>query len=307
MQPAARLIPRKTREIRNSICDSTRWNGFEFRDDDIVIATYGKTGTTLMQQIVGQLIFRGDPGDPSMHEKSPWVDMRLLPINEVLAQLESQQHRRFLKTHLTLDALVFSPLAKYIYVGRDGRDTVWSLYNHHAGYTPQMYELINNIPDRVGPPLEPPSGDVVQYFREWLAGGGHPLGGTFWEHNQQWWNVRNLPNVLLVHYNNLRADLPGEIRRIAKFLDIEIDETRFPAIVESCSFESMQKAADEKAPMMKVVWEKGAHTFFNKGTNGRWRDVLSESDLQLYQEAVNANLTPDCAHWVATGAMAPVL
>lgn len=295
-------LPRKTREIQNCICDSTRWNDIRFRDGDIVIATYGKTGTTLMQQIVGQLIFRGVAGR-SMHETSPWVDMRLFPFKEMMEQLEAQQHRRFLKTHLTLDALVFSPLAKYIYVGRDGRDTAWSLYNHHAGYTPAMYQMVNSVPGRVGPPLEPPSGDVVHYFREWLRGGGHPLGGTFWEHNQQWWNVRHLPNVLLVHYNNLRADLDGEVRRIARFLNIEIDEARFPAIVESCSFESMRKAAAERAPMMNVVWEKGAHTFFNQGTNGRWRDMLSAADLQLYEEAVRAHLTPDCAHWVATGAI----
>jgi hypothetical protein len=46
--------------------------------------------------------------------------------------VEAQTHRRFLKTHLPLDALVFSPKAKYIYIGRDGRDVVWSMYNHHA-------------------------------------------------------------------------------------------------------------------------------------------------------------------------------
>ena len=304
MRTSTQAWPLKTREIRNCICDSTRWNGFRFRTDDVVIATYGKSGTTLMQQIVGQLIFRGAALDTSMHEKSPWVDMRMPTLQEVMDQLEAQQHRRFMKTHLTLDALVFSPLAKYVYVGRDGRDTVWSLYNHHAGYTPQMYEMINSIPGRVGPPLEPPSGDVVLYFREWLQGGGHPLGGTFWEHNQQWWNIRHLPNVLFVHYNNLRADLPGEMRRIGKFLEIEIDETRFPAMVESCAFESMRKAAAERAPMMNVVWEKGAYTFFNQGTNGRWRDVLSAADVQLYEETARANLTPDCAHWVATGEMA---
>jgi len=38
----------------------------------------------------------------------------------------------FLKTHLPVDALVFSPRAKYIYIARDGRDVVWSLYNHHV-------------------------------------------------------------------------------------------------------------------------------------------------------------------------------
>ena len=46
--------------------------------------------------------------------------------------VEAQTHRRFLKTHLPVDALVFSEKAKYIYIGRDGRDVVWSLYNHHA-------------------------------------------------------------------------------------------------------------------------------------------------------------------------------
>ena len=45
---------------------------------------------------------------------------------------EAQTHRRFLKTHLPLDAPVFSPGAKYLYIGRDGHDVVWSMHNHHA-------------------------------------------------------------------------------------------------------------------------------------------------------------------------------
>jgi len=56
--------PRKTREMHNHHFDSTVWNDFAFRDDDIVIATYGKSGTTWMQQIVGQLIFRGARTSP---------------------------------------------------------------------------------------------------------------------------------------------------------------------------------------------------------------------------------------------------
>ena len=54
--------PTKTREILNYVLDSTRWNGFEFRDDDVVIGTWSKTGTTLTQQIVAQLVFNGEPG-----------------------------------------------------------------------------------------------------------------------------------------------------------------------------------------------------------------------------------------------------
>ena len=171
MQAAAESLPRKTREIRDAILDSTRWNGFKFRDGDVVIATYGKSGTTWTQQIVGELIFRGAEPTVFASGVSPWVDARFVPLEPILERLEAQQHRRFLKTHLPLDALVCAPQVKYIYIGRDGRDTAWSMWNHHASFTNQAYEMINSVPGRVGPPLEKPVANIVQYFREWLDGG----------------------------------------------------------------------------------------------------------------------------------------
>lgn len=273
MADGAMTWPEKRREIKNCLCDSTRWNWFRFRDGDVVVATYAKTGTTWTQQIVGQLVFKGDEG--ALFDTSPWVDFRAIPLEIVLKTVEAQQHRRFLKTHLPLDALVFSPQAKYLYIARDGRDMVWSLYNHHAGFTEQAYAMINNVMGRVGPPLEPPAGDVVQYFREWLDGGGMPLGVSFWEHVQGWWNVRHLPNVLLLHFNDLKVDLPGQMRRIANFLSIEIDEAKFQAMVEHCTFDYMRQTASQHSPILDVVFQAGGNTFFNKGTNGRWKDVLS--------------------------------
>ena len=303
MPEATLTWPQKAREVQNSVCDSTRWNGFKFRDDDIVVATYAKTGTTWTQQIVGQLIFRGAEG--ALFDTSPWVDFRPFPLDEITQRLEAQTHRRFLKTHLPLDALVFSPQAKYIYIGRDGRDTLWSLYNHHAGFTDQAYELINNVPGRVGPPLERPTGDIVQYFHEWLDGGGLPLGASFFEHIQGWWDARHLPNLLFVHFNNLKADLPGEMRRIAGFLGIEIDQARWPAMVEHCTFDYMKRTASVHSPILDLVFNGGGSTFFHKGTNGRWRDVLSAADVQKYEQIASAKLTPECAHWVATGELTP--
>ena len=53
-------LPVKTRELHSNHFDSTIWNDFQFRDDDIVIATYAKSGTTWVQQIVSQLLFYGE-------------------------------------------------------------------------------------------------------------------------------------------------------------------------------------------------------------------------------------------------------
>jgi aryl sulfotransferase len=293
--------PRKTHEVQNVLCDSTRWDDFKFRDDDIIIATYAKTGTTWTQQIVSQLVLEGS--DTDLFTTSPWVDFRLVPIDQLIAGLEAQQHRRFLKTHLPLDALVFSPKAKYIYIARDGRDTLWSLYNHHAGFTAAAYHMLNEVPGRVGPALEPPVDDIVQYFHEWLDGGGLPLGGSFWQNVQGWWNARHLPNILLLHFNELKADMTGQIRRIARFLDITINEEKWPLIVEHCTFEYMRNNGSTHSPLLDQVFQEGGKTFFHKGTNGRWKDVLSAADIEKYERISKANLTPDCAYWLATGQM----
>lgn len=204
-----------------------RSESFTTSDDDIIIGTYAKSGTTWMQQIVAQLLFGGDP-NLEVAEMSPWLDLRIPPKEVQLPVVEAQTHRRFLKTHLPVDALVFSPKAKYLYIGRDGRDVVWSMYNHHANANDTWYHALNDTPGRVGPPIERPPSDVRVYSREWLDRDGHPFW-PFWENIRSWWAIRELPNVLFVHFTNLKRDMPGEMGRIASFLGIGIDESRWDA------------------------------------------------------------------------------
>jgi aryl sulfotransferase len=291
--------PQKTRDIHNHHMDSTIWDGLDFRDDDIVIATYAKSGTTWTQQIVGQLLF-GGAADVDVAQMSPWLDLRVPPREVKLPAVMAQTHRRFLKTHLPVDALNFSPKARYVYIGRDGRDVVWSLYNHHAFANELWYQALNDTPGRVGPPIGRPPADVRQYFREWLDGDGYPFW-SFWENIRSWWEIRDLPNLMLLHFNELKADLPGQIRRIAAFLDIPIDEHRFPAIVEHCSFDYMKAHAEKSAPVGGIFWEGGAQTFVHKGTNGRWRDMLGQADSLDYEKTARRELGEACAHWLATG------
>jgi aryl sulfotransferase len=292
--------PRKTRELHNHHFDSTVWNDFAFRDDDIVIGTYAKSGTTWTQQIVGQILSGGEP-DVDVATISPWVDLRVPPKPEKLAAIEAQTHRRFLKTHLPVDALVYSPRSRYIYIGRDGRDVVWSMHNHHARANASWYQVLNDTPGRVGPPIEPPAGTIRDYFLDWLARDGHPFW-PFWENIRSWWTIRHLPNLLLLHFEDLKADLPGQARRIAAFLGVVVEEARWPAILEHCSFDWMKAHAAKAAPLGGVFWDGGAETFINKGTNGRWRDVLTSADCTAYETLAQRELGEDCARWLAAGA-----
>lgn len=291
--------PIKTREIHNHHFDSTIWNDFNFRPDDIIIATYGKSGTTWMQQIVAQLLFQGDP-DLSVAEMSPWMDLRVPPKEVKLTAVEAQSHRRFLKTHLPVDALVFSQQAKYIYIARDGRDVVWSLYNHHANANQLWYDALNDAPGRVGPPITPPPQDIRQYWLDWFQGDGYPFW-PFWENVRSWWAIRTLPNVLLVHFESLKRDMPGEMERIANFLDISIDSARWPSIIEYCSFDWMKKHATKSVPLGGAFWDAGADVFIHKGVNGRWKDVLTTEQSREYEDKARQELGEQCARWLATG------
>jgi aryl sulfotransferase len=291
--------PVKTREFHNHHFDSTIWNGFEFRDDDIIISTYAKSGTTWVQQIIAQLLFSGEAG-MEVAEMSPWMDLRIPPKEVKLAMVEEQSHRRFLKTHLPVDALVLSEQAKYIYIGRDGREVLWSMFNHHVMANDDWYAAINDTPGRVGPPINRPPSSVTEYYHNWLDNDGHPWW-PFWENVRSWWAIRHLPNVYLLHFANLKADMPGEIRRLAKFIGVPIDEGKWQSILKHCSFDYMKANATKSVPLGGIFWDGGAETFIHKGVNGRWRDVLDTKDARKYEQRAIQELGDDCATWLSSG------
>ena len=291
--------PVKTRDLHNHHFDSTIWDDLKFRDDDIVIATYAKSGTTWMQQIIGQLLFDGD-SELTVADCSPWLDLRVPPKSIKLPQVEAQTHRRFLKTHLPVDALRFSSRAKYIYIARDGRDVVWSLYNHHANANQIWYDALNETPGLVGAPIERPPNDIREYWQDWLTRDGFPFW-SFWDNVRSWWRIRHLPNVMLMHFSELKQDMPEAIRAIAGFLQIPINEARWPAILEHCSFEWMKKNATRSVPLAGAFWDAGAEVFIHKGVNGRWASTLTEQDCRQYEQKAARELGDECAQWLATG------
>jgi hypothetical protein len=107
--------------------DSARWTGFPFRDGDIVISTRSKTGTTWVQTICALLIFQTPELPAPLVTLSPWIDWLIVPREEVIARLEAQRHRRFVKTHTPLDGIPLDDRATYIVVARHPLDMAVSL------------------------------------------------------------------------------------------------------------------------------------------------------------------------------------
>src|ERR1700675_4388116 len=96
------------RPYRTAVFDNARWEGFVHRPGDIFVCTPPKCGTTWTQAIVASLLWpAGDTPGPIMHVVSPWIEAEFEPIDVVLARLESQSHRRFIKSHTPADGIPF--------------------------------------------------------------------------------------------------------------------------------------------------------------------------------------------------------
>lgn len=305
------LIRPAEREYRSWTIDSRRWAGYRPRPGDVVIATPPKCGTTWTQQIVGSLVFQDATPRP-IPAVSPWVEQRFrASAEETFALIDGQTHRRFLKSHLPIDGLPLYDEVKYIHVARDGRDALLSMHNHFTGFSPQTlarFEQIGRDDPLLRRPYPVPPADPIAYFRDWMRLPVHPdanLPGAFpslfWI-VRGFWAERARPNLLLVHYSDLKADLDGEMRRIAQFLDIEIDEEVWPQLVKAASFESMKAAGGELMPQARNMFgEGGADRFFHKGETGRWKRLFDDEDLAAYDAKVAAELTPNLAAWLERG------
>lgn len=295
---------------RSMIQDSSRWNDFAFRPGDIVITTPPKCGTTWMQRICSLLVFQTPVLDRPLTTISPWLDMTTKSSAEVNAILERQQHRRFIKSHTPLDGLPIRDEVDYICVGRDARDAGISWYHHQANT--EMDALLaardaavgnDDLPELLAtdPPLE---GETLEArFWSWVDHQTPPpeTSASLWatlKHMEEALRHKDRPNVHLFHYSELKADLAGEMRRLAALLGIAVADSAWPELVESAGFEAMKRRADEMAPALDAgVWKDNAG-FFHDGRGGGWRDFFDEAAQRRYDTRVHELATPETAAWV---------
>jgi aryl sulfotransferase len=279
--------------------DSARWLGFPFRDGDIVISTRSKTGTTWVQMICALLIFQTPELPAPLAQLSPWLDHLIAPREQVYARLAAQQHRRFIKTHTPLDGIPLDPSATYIVTARHPLDMAVSLYHQGDNLDRARVRQLTGQPEPTGPPR--PRKPLHDWLLSWIADDDNPresldsLPGLMWHLSDAWARLSE-PNVLLLHYDNLSADLEGQMRRLSNQLEIAVPEKAWPALVQAATFESMRSSADTLVPTAGILKSNAA--FFRRGTSGAGREILSDEELAAYHTRLAQLAPPDMLTWL---------
>ncbi|XP_013198993.2 sulfotransferase 1C4-like [Amyelois transitella] len=275
----------------------------ELRADDVFIATFPKAGTTWTQELVWLVANELDYDTAKrvpLTVRCPFLEFSVFSHNDVGQALIKQACEvdktkyeiaknlkkngievanelpspRFIKTHQPFSLLPPDLLekTKVVYTARDPRDVVVSYY-HHQKFMP-IYGYKGEFKD------------FWKLFKKDM------LDWTpFFSHFREAWELRNHPNLLFLFYEELSKDMPGVIRRVAKFLGKTVTEEQISGLCEHLKFENFRK---NKSVNYEVLGElgfikKGEH-FVRKGKTGGWREYFDEEMTKEAEEWMEEGL-----------------
>jgi aryl sulfotransferase len=321
----------------NGVVGPARWASFPFRQGDIVVATPAKSGTTWLLMICALLVFQTPDLPEPLSRLSGWLDYPLYPRDQMFARLAGHNHRRFIKTHTPLNAMPIDGRATYVVIGRHPLDVRLSLYHHNVNMSVNHIRVPEGgrgplpgrehgpeggrgplpgrehgpvggrgpLPGRDGrpeadAPLMTEREDLVQWIDDTPPPGDDNEQFALPQvmcHFSDAWERRGEPNVVLVHYEDLSADLEGEMRRLAAHLGISVPDATWPSLVRAASFEQMRAVADRLKPFPGLN-SNGNTAFFRKGASGAGRGLLTPAELAHYNERVARLAPPDLLAWL---------
>lgn len=297
-----------TRVLRDYLSNSMVWEDFlaqgGFVEGDIVVADPFKAGTTWTQRIVQQILHNGEEPEGGLSDTSPWLDSSWgdhAGMLKVLGEQRDSGIRRVMKSHLPANAVPIAPEARYVFVGRNGKDLGISFHNYLYNFSEPTMSQINRIHAEWSgdpTPLVIPE-DMQEFFDLWLDNDGYQCCDLL-DIMKSWWELRDEPNVLLLHYAQLKKDLPGQISRLAEFFSIDPASLRMDDIVEHCSFDYMSARAEKMAPFGGTHMSS-AKAFFHKGLKRDHRNELRPAQVQRFDRVALEKLGRECAHWLETG------
>ena len=194
-------------------------------------------------------------------------------------------------------------------VVRDPRDVFMSFWNHYSADDRRLFRA-----DERPAPLDRPADAALprghpRALGEWINRGWFPWESEGWPHSgnlyhtASWWRFRHLPNIAFVHFADLLADLPGEIAASPPISASTPggDDRRGGAGGQLRGAAPDMAAAGPMPEEGRPHLERGLDSFFFRGTNGRWREVLTADELAMYDRAKARCLTPDCAAYLEAG------
>jgi hypothetical protein len=275
--PFSKLFPRSwSRLVSRAVTRfGSRFPEYEPTPHDVFVCSYFKSGTNWTMQIAVQIAYRGRAEFEHIHDLVPWPEMPervrfAVPLADDRPRAGCPSGLRVIKTHLALSAVPYSSAARYICVVRDPKDVFVS-----------GYHFIRSV--ALGPAMPP--------VAVWLDAALSPdtPHGSWAEHLQSCWRLRDRPNVLFLTYEQMRADLPAAVDKIAALMGIELTPAERASVIAQSTFEHMKNIGDRFDPM-GAPWASSRGAMMRRGERGKSGELISAADQRRIDDHWRAEL-----------------
>lgn len=216
------------------------------REDDVLIDTFPKCGTTWMQAIVWLIMNNCDTTFSGGKSITSLVPMLEFPLNfyedrvdemlrgEVpLFDWDSLKSPRLFKTHIPFhllpdDLQTRKVTPKVICITRNPKDVVVSFY--HFLRSIKYPSFLKNGYDHY---------TFDQFFHDFFIAENCQYG-SYWKHTKEFWEISHWDNVLFLHFETMLKDLRSQVKAVAGFLGKELTEHQINTIIEKTTFSKMK-------------------------------------------------------------------
>jgi hypothetical protein len=190
---------------------------FQPRPGDIIISPYPKCGTTWLQQIAHGLRTGGSMDFDEITAVTPWIEVAF----DIGWDLDAPQvaEPRVFKSHLSYYEMPKG--ARYICAFRNYHDAMVSYYRFFEGW---MFE---------------PGTISLDALTDWRWPADQIESRGYWYHLRSWWEQRHNPDVLLLCYEDMQADLTETVRKVAHFMGIALEDRLLHTVVRQSSRQFM--------------------------------------------------------------------
>jgi len=230
---------------------------FGERDDDIYIATYPKSGTTMMQMILYHLTTDGKVDFNHIYDVSPWIRNASFRKQEPI-ELPSP---RLIKTHDHHKDFSKGTKGKFLYVYRNGMDVANSVYHQHKSYNKSDLKF----------------DEFIRNFYKKKA---------WFKHTRAWFNNQKKLQILYVRYEDLIKNKQAEIKRIIDFCNLHPSQEAFDRAIRHSSFDNMKKCENkfgDQPEESKKVYDQ----FIRKGKVGEGKKRFSKEQKEEFTKQYN--------------------
>ncbi|XP_078081979.1 sulfotransferase 2B1-like [Mustelus asterias] len=238
---------------------------FQVRDEDVFIATYPKSGTTWMQEILPLVYSKGDltPVQTIPNwQRVPWLEQK-----SGKALLENRPSPRLITTHLPYHLMpksFYTSKAKVVYVTRNPKDALVSSFHYH-----NMASFLEN------------PGTFEEFIQRFLE--GKVMFGSWFDHIKSWWPRKGQDNLLFLTYEEMLQDMRGALVKLGEFLGKQLSDDAIEAIAKQSKFDNMKRNDMSNYSFVpEELMDQKKNNFLRKGISGDWKSHFTAAQTEHF-------------------------